>query len=74
MGKNKIEREDWRQASITGRQHLDRTVEMHKELGFDVYLEEVKPEECGTCTICYEAGNETIHRIYTRPKVEEKII
>ncbi len=72
MDEEKIEREGWRQASITGGQHLERTVEMYKELGFDVYLEEVKPEECGTCILCYQAGNETIYRIYTRPKVEDE--
>jgi len=72
MDEEKIEREGWRQASITGGQHLERTVEMYKELGFDVYLEEVKPEECGTCTLCYQVGNETIYRVYTRPKVEEE--
>jgi hypothetical protein len=41
---------------------------MYQELGFDVYLEEVTPEECGGCTICYVAGDETITRIYTRAR------
>ena len=74
MDKEKIEREGWKLASTTSGAHLKRTLEMYEELGFDVYTEEVTPKECGGCTICYEAGNETITRIYTRPKVEEELI
>ena len=65
-----MKRGGWTLGSITGGQHLERTVEMYKELGFEVYLEEVKPEECGGCTMCYQEEGETIYRIYTRPKSE----
>ena len=53
--------------SITEPQ-LRRILEMYQEIGLDVYLEEVTPEECGGCTICYAAGDEPITRIYTRAK------
>ena len=74
MDKGKMEREGWELASTSSGADLKRIVEMYEELGFDVYTEEVTPEECGECTICYVAGNEAITRIYTRPKVEEDII
>ena len=62
-----LEREGWKLASTTSGAHLRRILEMYEEIGLDVYLEEVTPEECGGCTICYTAGDETITRIYTRP-------
>jgi hypothetical protein len=43
-------------------------MEMYQELGFDVYLEEVTPEECGGCTLCYVTANEPVTRIYTKRK------
>ena len=46
---------------------------MYHELGIEVYLEEVKPEECEGCTECYKASNETIYRIYTRAKHDESV-
>ena len=54
-------------ASVTGGDHLKKTLEMYHELEIEVYLEEVKAEECEGCTECFTAGNETIYRIYTRP-------
>ena len=61
----------WREASISGGSHLKRTVEMYEELGYEVHLEELSPEECGQCTECYREANETIYRIYVRAKDEQ---
>ena len=69
MDKEKMQREGWKLASTSSGEHLKRTLEMYEELGFDVYLEEVTPEECGGCAVCYKDGNESITRIYTRSKV-----
>lgn len=66
MDKGKMEKEGWRLACTTSGEHLKRVLEMYKEVGLDVYTEEVTPEECRGCTLCYETGNETITRIYTR--------
>jgi multimeric flavodoxin WrbA len=63
--KDELEKEGWKVASITGGEHLRRTLEMYEELGVETYLQEITPEECGGCTECYKAG-ETIHRIYTK--------
>ena len=66
--RQELEREGWKLASTTSGAHLRRILEMYEELGFEVYLEEVTPQECGGCTICYVLGDETITRIYTRSK------
>ena len=66
MERAKPEGEGWKLSSTTSGEHLKRTLEMYHELGFDVYTEEVTPEECGGCTECYVAGDEPIYRIYTR--------
>ena len=66
--RGELEEEGWKLAATSSGAHLRRIVEMYQEVGFDVHLEEITPEECGGCTICYVAGNETITRIYTRRK------
>ena len=66
--REELKKEGWQVASVTGGEHLKRTLEMYQELEFETYLEEVKPEECAGCTECYRAGNETIYRIYTKSK------
>jgi hypothetical protein len=68
MDKGRMEREGWKLACTTSGEHLKRTLEMYHELGFDIYTEEVTPEECGECTLCYVTGGETIYRIYSRAK------
>ena len=70
MNREKMEKEGWKPASISGGSHLERIIGMYKELGFEVCLEEMTPEECTGCTSCYVAENETIYRIYTRAKEE----
>ena len=64
--RKELEAAGWKLASVTGGDHLKRTLEMYQELGIEVHLEEVKPEECGGCTKCFTADNETIFRIYTK--------
>ena len=71
--KQEMEREGWRVASVTGGDHLNRTLEMYQELGMEIRLEEVKPEEYGDCAECYKSGDEAIYRIYTKSKDEESI-
>lgn len=43
---------DWQELAIDGEAHLKRVVDMYEELGFEVRLEEVKPEEVEHCTQC----------------------
>ena len=71
--KEQLENEGWKTASVSGGDHLKRALDMYHELGIEIYLEEVKPEECEGCTECYQASNETIYRIYTRGKHDESI-
>jgi hydroxymethylpyrimidine pyrophosphatase-like HAD family hydrolase len=61
-----LKTEGWKIASVTGGSHLKRTLEMYRELGIEIYLEKVKPEECEGCTRCFTENNEAIYRIYTK--------
>ncbi|MBT9149143.1 MAG: hypothetical protein AAGB97_01305 [Dehalococcoidia bacterium] len=65
--REEMEREGWKESSLTVGQHLERTVEMYEELGFEVYLEEVDPKDCEECTACYQSGKEKLYRVYTKP-------
>jgi len=56
-------------ASISSGEHLKRTLEMYRELGLEVYLEEVGPDQCQGCSRCFTENNEIIYRIYTRKKM-----
>ena len=71
MNEEELLGEGWKPTSISGGTHLQRTLDMYRELGFEVRLEEVSGEECGECTVCYQEAGETIYRIYTRPREDE---
>jgi multimeric flavodoxin WrbA len=45
---------DWKEVTIDGETHFKRVVDMCEELGFEVRLEEVKPEEVEQCTQCLQ--------------------
>ena len=36
---------DWQEVAIDGGTHLKRMVDMYRELGYEVRMEEVKPED-----------------------------
>jgi hypothetical protein len=61
---------DWKEVAIDGETHLKRVVDMYEELGFEVRLEEAKPEEVEQCTQCLQESGEKIYRIYARRKKE----
>jgi hypothetical protein len=59
-------RPGWELATISGGGHLQRSIEMYKELGFEVMVEEARPQECGDCTECFSAAGEKAFRVYKR--------
>jgi hypothetical protein len=63
---------DWKEVAVDGKTHLKRVVDMYEELGFEVRLEEVKPEEVEQCTQCLQEKGERIYRVYARRKPESQ--
>ena len=61
---------DWQEVAIDGESHMRRMMDMYEELGFEVRLEEIQPEECEQCTKCFQERGEKIYRIYARRKQE----
>ena len=61
---------DWQEVAIDGEKHLKRLVDMYEELGFELRLEEVKPEDLERCTLCLEESGEKIYQVYARRKSE----
>ena len=57
---------DWQEVALDGETHLKRIVDMYQELGFEVRLEEVKPEEVEQCTQCLQERGERIYRVHAR--------
>jgi uncharacterized protein YmfQ (DUF2313 family) len=62
---------DWQEVAVDGETHFKRLVDIYEELGFEVRLEEVKPEEVEHCTQCLQEG-ERIYLVYTRSKSESQ--
>lgn len=63
---------DWQEVAIDSETHLKRLVDMYEELGFEVRLEEVKPEEVERCTQCLQERGEKIYRVYAWRKPESQ--
>jgi hypothetical protein len=61
-----LEKQGWKFATLSGGDHLQRTLEMYSELGIETYLYKVVPGKCGECTACYEQGGEELYRIYVK--------
>jgi hypothetical protein len=61
---------DWQEVAVDGESHVRRLVDMYEELGFEVRLEEVRPEEVEHCTKCLQESGGKIYRVYTRRKQE----
>ena len=55
---------DWQEVAIDGEKHLKRLVDMYEELGFELRLKEVKPEDLEQCTQCLEESGEKIYQVY----------
>jgi hypothetical protein len=63
---------DWQEVAIDGETHLKRLMDMYEELGFEVRLEEIKPEAVEQCTQCLQEKGEKIYRVYARRKQEAR--
>ena len=61
---------DWQEVTIDGETHLKRLVDMYEDLGFEIRLEEAKPEEVEQCTQCLQESGEKIYRVHARRQQE----
>ncbi|MGQ9475012.1 MAG: hypothetical protein ACUVRX_00685 [Actinomycetota bacterium] len=56
----------WREALVSGGEHLKRALGEYGELGFECLLEEIGEEDVEGCTRCFKLGEERIFRVYVR--------
>ncbi len=47
---------------------MSEMVELYEELGFEVLVEPIKPEECDGCTECFKDAVVPVFAVYTREK------
>jgi hypothetical protein len=59
----------WREVAVSAGAHLERMVNMYRELGFEVRLEEVLREE-QRCLQCYDESGEIPYTLYVRSEDE----
>ena len=62
----------WQKAAIDGETHLRSLRHMYEELGFEIRLEEVKPEEVEQCSQCLQENGERIYRVHGRRQQEAR--
>ena len=61
---------DWQEVALDGETHLKRLADMYEDLGFEIRLEEAKPEEVEQCTQCLQESGEKIYRVHARRQQE----
>jgi hypothetical protein len=60
----------WRKVAISSGSHLERMMQMYQELGFEVRLEKVSPDEA-LCLKCYADKGEVPYKVYVRSSDQE---
>lgn len=64
---DKLAADGWERQTTLSEPRLSECVEMYEELGFEVHLEPVHPEQENRCMKCYNPA-ERFKTIYTRKK------
>lgn len=62
----RLTREGWTKQSTHDEPRLSEMVETYQELGFEVRLEPLRPEQTAECTECMKGSAEQFKVIYTR--------
>ncbi len=66
-----LEKQGWKRQFIVDEPRLSESVELYKELGFEVHLEPLRPDEMpNECTKCMEENPERYKIIFTRKSEE----
>lgn len=61
----------WREALVSGGDHLARALNEYRELGFECLLEELDAEAAPGCGECFKSGDERLYRVYVRRADDE---
>ncbi len=61
-------RNGWREALISGGEHLKRVLDEYLDLGFECALQELDPFQVEGCAHCYKAEGERLFRVFVRSK------
>jgi len=68
MGKEN--KSDWKQVYIGSGAHLQRVLEMYKELGYETKLEPLSLKEAEECLECFEA-DEAVYRLSIKERISD---
>jgi hypothetical protein len=64
---SELENSVWEERYQGGGDHLKRVKKEYEDLGFEVKILPVLPNESGRCSVCYESG-EQFYKLYIRKK------
>jgi hypothetical protein len=65
---SQVEEGGWREALISGGDHLKRVLDEYVELDFECLLEELDSPNVEGCTECFKVEGERIFRVYVRSR------
>ena len=65
--KGEIEEGGWREALVSGGDHLKRVLDEYRELQFECLLEELDIDALEGCTECFKSEGKRMYRVYVRP-------
>ncbi|MCX6000542.1 MAG: hypothetical protein NTU41_13425 [Chloroflexi bacterium] len=68
---DELESQGWKPATVTGGDHLRRTLELYHEAGFETHLLDATPVQYAECAECYRASGEKMYQVYTRMKTRQ---
>jgi hypothetical protein len=66
-GEDRLKAEGWTRQSNNDEPRLGELVKMYKDMGLEVHLEPLRPEEMAECDQCMRSEPERYKTIYTRP-------
>ncbi len=62
----------WREALVSGGDHLQRALDEYLDLGFECALQEIDPSQVEGCAQCYKAEGERLFRVFVRSREKRR--
>jgi len=65
--RKQLEQEGWTRRTVTDEPRLSELVELYEEIGFEVMVLPVSPEDLDGCSVCLDPAGDRYRTIFTKP-------
>jgi hypothetical protein len=66
--RERLEREGWSMRTIQDEPRLSELKQLYEDMGFEVMILPLSPDDCGECTECFDREEGRYKTLFTRPK------